>query len=192
MEVREQLGLRLANDARRPVEISRAFLALSNFNLLQHVQDGRAVYAQVQNMGARELSSLSSSCTLALRECKYCIYMCPLHMDLNRNTTSGFIGQTRGGGSGSRSARSAGGSSTCTTQRLRAVAEQVCCQCRSMSRASLLMLTAQEKQRDGSLCVLTKSALQHRQTFGVTACKKTKHLPVSYLFSRPLSCAALE
>jgi len=69
--LRADLTRRLQTGARRPVEVSRTFLALMNYNLVSHSADREIIHNELSAMNCRELRALSSACTLGIRQCGY-------------------------------------------------------------------------------------------------------------------------
>lgn len=67
---RNQITTRLQADS--AIEISRGLLAICNLNLLSYapLQDRLYIQTALQNSSRRQITSLSESISLALRECK--------------------------------------------------------------------------------------------------------------------------
>ncbi|KAF8432618.1 hypothetical protein BGX38DRAFT_1333980 [Terfezia claveryi] len=53
---------------RRPTEVTRALLALYNFNLARHAQDEGLIHTELLGRGPQEPQSLGRACTLALAQ----------------------------------------------------------------------------------------------------------------------------
>jgi len=71
-EVRVHLTRQLNPDGYHRTGISRALLAVCNYNLIQYAdeQDRQQVVDELMAMGGRQLKALGNAFTMAIRECE--------------------------------------------------------------------------------------------------------------------------